>query len=54
MAMLLVTHDLAVAVNTCDRIAVLEAGRIVEDKPARALLNAPEHEVSQALVDATI
>lgn len=54
MAMLLVTHDLAVAVNTCDRIAVLEAGRIVEDKPARTLLDAPEHEVSQALVDATI
>jgi ABC-type glutathione transport system ATPase component len=54
MAMLMVTHDLAVALHTCDRIAVLEAGRIVEDKPAGDLLDSPEHELSKALVAASV
>lgn len=54
MAMLMVTHDLAVALHTCDRIVVLEAGRIVEDRPAADLLDSPEHELTKALVAASI
>jgi len=54
MALLMVTHDLAVALHTCDRIAVLEAGRIVEDKPADDLIHSPEHDLTKALVAASV
>ena len=54
MALLMVTHDLAVALHTCDRIAVLEAGRIVEDRPTVDLLDSPEHELTKALVAASV
>ncbi len=53
MAMLMVTHDLAVAACTCDRIAVLQDGQVVEDRPTRALLDAPMHAASTALVNAS-
>lgn len=53
MAMLMVTHDLAVAGEVCDRVAVLDEGRIVEDRPVDDLLRAPEHPVTCALVEAS-
>ena len=53
MAMLMVTHDIAVAARTCNRIAVMDKGRIVEDRPARELVDTPEHELTCALLDAT-
>lgn len=52
MAMLMVTHDIAVAGRTCDRIAVMDQGRIVEDRPARELIDAPEHAMTCALLEA--
>ncbi len=48
-ALLLITHDLAVAGRWADRIAVIDAGRIVEAGPARPLLAAPAHPVTRAL-----
>ncbi len=53
MAMVMVTHDLAVAVRTCDRIAVMDHGRIVEDRPARAIADTPEHAATASLVAAS-
>lgn len=53
MAMVMVTHDLAVAVRTCDRIAVMDHGRIVEDRPARDITNTPEHTATASLVAAS-
>lgn len=53
MAMVMVTHDLPVAVRTCNRIAVMDQGQIVEDRPARALAEAPEHAATASLVDAS-
>jgi peptide/nickel transport system ATP-binding protein len=50
--LLLITHDLAVAGRWADRIAVIDAGRIVEEGPAQALLAAPAHAVTRALRDA--
>jgi oligopeptide/dipeptide ABC transporter ATP-binding protein len=41
MALLFVSHDLAVVAQMCDRIAVLYAGEVVEEGPADAVLNAP-------------
>lgn len=52
IALLLITHDLATARLLCDRVVVLFAGRIVEDGPAEAILTAPSHPYTQALMSA--
>jgi oligopeptide/dipeptide ABC transporter ATP-binding protein len=49
VALLLVTHDMAVAAAVADRIAVAYAGRIVEERPARALMARTGHPYSFAL-----
>jgi len=49
-ALLLVTHDLAVAGRIADRIAVLYAGRLVESAPAGRLLRTPRHPYTRALL----
>ena len=51
-ALLLITHDLAMAGRWCERIAVLDAGRLVEQAPARQLLLQPRSPVGQRLVAA--
>lgn len=51
-AYLFITHDLAVAAQMADRIAVMERGRIVECRPARELIAAPQAPVTKALVEA--
>ncbi|MFC3998412.1 ATP-binding cassette domain-containing protein [Nocardiopsis sediminis] len=51
-ALLLITHDLAVAGRWADRVAVLDGGRIVENGPADAVLGAPAHPFTAALVRA--
>ena len=54
VALLLVTHDLAVAAAVADRIAVAYAGRIVEERPASALMATPAHPYSVALRQAAL
>ncbi|WP_157982025.1 ABC transporter ATP-binding protein, partial [Oceanicella sp. SM1341] len=49
----LVSHDLAVIRALSDRVAVMQAGRIVEDAPAERFFTAPEHPHSRALLDAS-
>jgi peptide/nickel transport system ATP-binding protein len=51
-ALLLISHDLALAGRWCDRIAVLDQGRLVEQAPARQLLTAPRSPLAQRLVTA--
>src|SRR6185295_11810824 len=41
MSVILVTHDLGVIAQTCDRLAVMYAGRVVESGPVAALLRRP-------------
>jgi peptide/nickel transport system ATP-binding protein/oligopeptide transport system ATP-binding protein len=43
MSVILVTHDLGVVAQTCDRVAVMYAGRLVETAPVRALFMHPKH-----------
>ena len=43
LAMILVTHDVAVVAYACDRVVVMYAGRVVESGPVRAVLEAPLH-----------
>lgn len=49
MSMLFITHDLAVAANVADRIAVMYAGEIVEIGPVSAIFSKPCHPYTQAL-----
>ncbi|MBM5827762.1 MAG: ABC transporter ATP-binding protein [Cyanobacteria bacterium M_surface_7_m2_040] len=49
-ALLLISHNLALAGQWCDRIAVLDQGGLVEQGPARALLQAPRSALGQRLV----
>ncbi|MEU9027514.1 ATP-binding cassette domain-containing protein [Streptomyces sp. NPDC048383] len=49
LGLLLITHDLAAAAALADRVAVLEAGRVVEEGPAHRLLGAPRHALTRAL-----
>jgi len=50
IAILLVTHDLATAVNYADRIAVMYLGRIVESGPPGTVVDAPRHPYTRALL----
>jgi oligopeptide/dipeptide ABC transporter ATP-binding protein len=43
MAVILVTHDLGVVSEACDRVMVMYAGRIVESAPTSLLFQHPEH-----------
>ena len=49
-ALIYITHDIAVAAALCDRIAVMYAGQIVEEGPARAIFAAPQHPYTQGLL----
>jgi oligopeptide/dipeptide ABC transporter ATP-binding protein len=49
-----VTHDLAVAAAVADRIAVMYAGRIVEEREGPAFMAAPAHPYSMALRQAAL
>jgi peptide/nickel transport system ATP-binding protein len=50
MALVLISHDLGVIAETCDRVAVMYAGRIVEEAPAAALFDNPRHPYAQGLL----
>jgi peptide/nickel transport system ATP-binding protein len=54
MAVLFVTHDVGVAVEISDRIAVMYAGRFVESGPVRAIIREPRHPYTQGLLASTV
>lgn len=53
MAAILITHDLALASESCDRIVVMHAGHVVETAPTRALFESPRHPYTARLIGAT-
>jgi peptide/nickel transport system ATP-binding protein len=52
LALLLITHDLAVIAETCERVAVMYAGRIVETGPTATVFGVPQHPYTQRLLGA--
>ncbi|MGE0062384.1 MAG: dipeptide/oligopeptide/nickel ABC transporter permease/ATP-binding protein [Xanthobacteraceae bacterium] len=52
-AVLLITHDLGVVAETCDRVVVMYAGEIVEEGPVASVLRRPRHPYTHALLKAT-
>ncbi|EUB99297.1 oligopeptide/dipeptide ABC transporter, ATPase subunit [Rhizobium sp. CF080] len=52
MCLILVTHDLGIVAETCDNVAVMYAGRIVEVGPVREVLMRPAHPYTEALLRA--
>ncbi len=50
LGLLFITHDLELATATCDRIAVMYAGRIVEQAPAELLDQRPQHPYTDGLL----
>jgi peptide/nickel transport system permease protein len=50
LAILFITHDFGVVAQLCDRVAVMYAGRIVEEGPTEAILTAPAHPYTSKLM----
>jgi peptide/nickel transport system ATP-binding protein len=51
LAVLFITHDLRVAAQVCDRIAVMHRGKIVEEGTTASVFAAPKHDYTRALFD---
>jgi ABC-type glutathione transport system ATPase component len=52
IALLLISHDLSVVRHMCERVAVMQAGAIVEQAPVDELFGAPRHAYTRTLLDA--
>jgi peptide/nickel transport system ATP-binding protein len=52
LAMLFITHDLSVLVEVCDRLAIMYAGRIIEEGPSTEVFERPAHPYTEALAGA--
>ena len=50
MSVVLITHDLGVVAEYCERVAVMYAGQVVEQGPTRAVIDAPRHPYTQGLL----
>jgi peptide/nickel transport system ATP-binding protein len=50
MAVILITHDLGIVAELCDRVAVMYAGQIVEEADTRTLFREPKHPYTQGLI----
>jgi ABC-type dipeptide/oligopeptide/nickel transport system ATPase component len=52
MAILLISHDLNVVRKLCTRVAVMQRGRLVEDRPVEDVFRQPEHPYTKQLIAA--
>jgi peptide/nickel transport system ATP-binding protein len=52
LSMIFITHDLSVLVETSDRLAIMYAGKVVEEGPAETVFHSPQHPYTEALAAA--
>ena len=52
LSLILITHDLSVIAETCDRVMVMYAGRVAEEGPTRTIFARPRHPYTQMLLGA--
>ncbi len=52
LSLILITHDLSVVAETCDRVLIMYAGRVAEEGPVRAIFAKPRHPYTRALLSA--
>ena len=50
LSLMLITHDLSVIAETCDRVMIMYAGRVAEEGPVRRVFAAPRHPYTQKLL----
>jgi peptide/nickel transport system ATP-binding protein len=50
LALVLITHDMSVVAQTCDKVVVMYAGRAVEYGPVETIFDRPRHPYTQALI----
>lgn len=53
MSVILITHDLGLAAQYCDRITVMQKGKVVESAPVKTLFQNPQHPYTQKLIAAS-
>ena len=53
-ALLLISHDLSLVAEYCDRVAVMYQGRLVEEGTSQDVLGNPQHDYTQSLVEAAL
>jgi len=54
MALMLITHDLGIVADTCDRVCVMYAGRIVEEGNVYEIYREPQHPYTMGLLKSTL
>jgi ABC-type dipeptide/oligopeptide/nickel transport system ATPase component len=54
MAVLIVTHNFGVVADLCDRVSVMQSGRIVETGPVESIFESPAHPYTRSLLDAIL
>jgi ABC-type glutathione transport system ATPase component len=52
LALMFITHNIAVVEYLCDRVVVLAGGEIVESGATRSVIGAPQHAYTQKLIEA--
>ncbi len=52
LSLILITHDLSVIAETCDRALIMYAGKVAEEGPVRRIFSAPRHPYTQKLLGA--
>ena len=52
LSMIFITHDLRVAAQVCDRVAVMQHGEVVESGTTGELFSSPKHPYTRSLLDA--